>query len=311
VLQEGENPRSFLITLGFFQIDADFVPQQTMYTIANTVLGPSPPISPNHPPLEGIVDNSSIFYAKNYLAADGWTAGQTTHHVEAIDGQFPLTGNVEYDFVSWSDGDAIAHDLAPLPASGATYTVHYVASYRGFSMNDPACATNTAPVADAGYPDGTVVPFSVTPVSGWSFAGWTDALTGQPNPTSLTVHDQFRVIARFNTTATPLAITSFTPASVGQGDPAEPLQIHGSGFTANTQVFVNTLSRAATFVDSTASTSRFRNPTSPTPVPSTCRCSTTPCRRRVPYSATRHCRYCRGPTRSSGTGSNEGWVAGH
>jgi hypothetical protein len=88
-------------------------------------------------------------------------------------------------------------------------------------------------------------------VSGWFFAGWTDALAGQPNPTTLTVHDQFRVIARFNTTATPLAITGFTPASVGQGDPDESLQIHGSGFTASTQVFVNTFSRAAIFVDST------------------------------------------------------------
>ena len=248
----GSNPRSFLLTLGFFQIGADFVTQATtMYTVANSVSGPSPPTSPKHPVLDGAVDGSGIYYAQNFIAGDGWTVGQTSHQVEAYDTLFPVTGNVEYDFVSWSDGGADTHTLAALPASNTTYTVQYIAKYRGFSMNDPPCATNTAPVADASYPDGTVVPFSVTPVSSWSFAGWTDALTGQPNPTSLTVHDEFRVIAQFNTTATPLAITSFTPASVGQGDPAEPLQIHGSGFTANTQVFVNTQSRAPTFVDST------------------------------------------------------------
>jgi hypothetical protein len=251
VLQQGANPRSFRITTGFFQISAEFVAQQPMYTIDSLVLGPLPPTSPKHPVLDGNVDGSNIYYAKNYLAADGWTPGQTSHEVEAIETLYPVTGNVEYDFASWSDGGAMTHALAALPASGATYTVRYVARYRGLSANDPPCATNTAPVPDAGYLDGTDVPFSVTPLSGWSFAGWTDALTGQPNPTSLTVHDQFRVIAQFNTIAAPLSITNFTPASIGQGDPVGPLQIHGSGFTANTQVFVNTLSRAATFVDST------------------------------------------------------------
>jgi hypothetical protein len=250
-LQEGANPRSFRITLGFFQISAEFVTQQTTYTIDSLVLGSAPPTSPNHPPLHGYVDGSDIYYAKNYLASDGWTPSQVSHQVEAIDGLTPVSGNVEYDFASWSDGGLMTHDLAALPPSGATYTVRYKARYHGFSQNDPACATNTAPVSDTGYLDGTEVPFSVTPVSGWSFAGWTDALTGQPNPTILTVHDQFRVIAQFNTIATPLAITSFTPSSIGQGDPVGPLQIHGSGFTANTQVFVNSLARAATFVDAT------------------------------------------------------------
>ena len=250
VLQEGENPRSFRITVGFFQIGAQFVPEQPMYTITHLVLGPSPPTSPTHPVLEGIVDGNTVYYAKNYIAADGWTQG-SSHDVATVDTQYPVNGNVEYDYASWSDGGASSHTLAPLPDSDAVYTVRYKARYRGFSQNDPACATNTAPVADAGYLDNTEVPFSVTPLSGWSFAGWTDALTGQPNPTSLTVHDQFRVIARFNTTATPLAITSFTPASLSPGDPVGPMQIHGTGFTANTQVFVNTLSRTATFVDST------------------------------------------------------------
>ncbi|HET9830159.1 MAG TPA: M12 family metallopeptidase [Vicinamibacterales bacterium] len=252
VLDAGSNPRSFRITLGFFQIGADFVSQATtMYTVANSVSGPSPPISPKHPVLDGAVDGNTIYYARNFIAGDGWNSGQLSHQVQAIDTLYPFTGNVEYDFVSWSDGGADTHTLAALPASNTTYTVNYIARYRGFSMNDPPCATNSTPVAYDLYADGTVVPFSVTPLSGWSFAGWTDALTGQPNPTSLTVHDQFRVIARFNTTATPLAITGFTPANVDQGGPAQPLQIHGSGFTANTQVFVNTLSRAATFVDST------------------------------------------------------------
>ena len=250
VLQEGENPRSFRITIGFFQIAAQFVPEQAMYTVAHLVLGPSPPTSPTHPVLEGIVDGNTVYYAKNYIAADGWTQG-SSHDVATVDTQYPVTGNVEYDFASWSDGGAMSHTLAPLPNSDAVYTVRYKARYRGLSQNDPTCATNTAPVSDAGYLDGTEVPFSVTPASGWSFAGWTDVLTGLPNPTTLTVHDQFRVIAQFNTIATPLAITGFTPASVGQGDPVGPLQIHGSGFTANTQVFVNNLARAATFVDST------------------------------------------------------------
>jgi len=253
VLQEGANPRSFRITLGFFQIGAEFVPQQTTYTIESLVLGPSPPTSPKHPVLDGTVDGNTVFYPKNFIAADNWSPGQLFHQVQAGDGLMPVSGNVEYDFVSWSDGGADFHNLAALPATSTTYTVRYLPSYHGFSQNDPACATNSAPVPDVldGYPYGTEVPFSVTPLSGWSFAGWTDVLTGEPNPTTLIVEDQFRVIARFNTTAAPLAITGFTPASVGVSNPAGPLQIHGSGFTASTQVFVNTLSRAATFVDST------------------------------------------------------------
>ena len=78
----------------------------------------------------------------------------------------------------------------------------------------------------------------MTPVAGWQFVGWTDALTGQPNPTPLTVHDQFAVVARFNTTGTPLSISSLSPGSTLVGGSNVPLQINGSGFTGGSQVFV-------------------------------------------------------------------------
>jgi hypothetical protein len=67
----------------------------------------------------------------------------------------------------------------------------------------------------------------------------------------LTVHDQFAVVARFNTVATPLAITSLSPTNTIVGGSNVPLTINGTGFTANSLVFVRNLFKASTFVNPT------------------------------------------------------------
>jgi len=243
----GANPRTFRIPFGFFNIAVAFVPQQTMYTVASQVTGPTPPTSPRHPVLFG-----SLYYPVNFIASDGWTPGATDRQVDAPEVSYPALGNVEYEFISWSDGGAAIHTLAALPAQSTTYTATFTANYKGYSFIEPACASNSPTISNQSYPDGTVVPFAITPVSGWTFAGWTDALAGNPNSTTnLTVHDQFAVTARFNTISTPLRITGFVPATVEQGQANVLVQVKGTGFTLNTTVTVNGAARTATYVNPT------------------------------------------------------------
>jgi len=248
---QGLNPRPWRVIASPWSIQAAFTNSPVVYTVTAAYTNPAPPLSAANPIAYGTVDGQFEYLPQNYTAIDGWSPGTTGRTVEVPDPFIPITFNLQYQFLSWSDGGARAHTLSSLPGTGTVYTATLKPRYRGYSTHYPACATATPPVADALYADGTVVGFSVTPVAGWTFTGWTDALAGMPSPTSLTVHDQFAVVATFNTVAAPLAITAFSLASAPLGGASVPLTITGTGFTPTTQVFVDGVFHASTFVDST------------------------------------------------------------
>jgi hypothetical protein len=52
----------------------------------------------------------------------------------------------------------------------------------------------------------------------------------------LTVTDEVLVAADYNTIATPLTLTSLSPASVFSGNPAFTLALNGTGFTPGSVV---------------------------------------------------------------------------
>jgi uncharacterized repeat protein (TIGR02543 family) len=49
----------------------------------------------------------------------------------------------------------------------------------------------------ATYADGTVVTLTASPASGWTFTGWSGALTGSNNPTTITMNGNKAVTATF------------------------------------------------------------------------------------------------------------------
>ena len=109
----------------------------------------------------------------------------------------------------------------------------------------------SSPTGDGFYPSGSLLTFTETTNPSWTFTGFQFDLTGTANPQNLTINDEELVIADFNTTTTPLGVTSLSPPSASSGGAGFTLTINGTGFTNKSQVVVNGFFRASTFVSST------------------------------------------------------------
>jgi hypothetical protein len=268
---QSDNPHAFYIQAPTTSAQAVFLPTSTPVTIVGeSITGPNT----WNPLVSAYVDNAYTLlpagFSSTYDGA-GWNAG-TTHAVAVNQTQSPVTTNVYYNWNDWSDSGGETHNIVQ-PASGtqtisASFTPFY-ASYTlppPLSSANPSCAGGvTTYPAGVSYPvnpafgfyeDATSVMSTATvnpAFPGMVFAGWTGSLTGKTNPQTLTIHDQFVPTANFNLIASPLAITSFAPASaVASATNALDVTIKGTGFTAgNTYAYWNGSYRALTYVSPT------------------------------------------------------------
>ncbi len=246
---QGLAPRNFLIYSSGWNITAEFTTDPAIYQIASSFTNPPPPASPTNASVSVTVDGNAHIVPQNFSASDGWTPG-SAHNLTVTSPQTPETTNIRYAFNSWTSGNPV---IASLPATSATWVASFTPSYSGSSVLYNTCASNpaTVPVADGFYADGISVPFSVTPATGWFFTRWYGDLSGNTNPTSLLVRDQFIVEGTFNTSSTELDVVGLSPASAVRGTSSQVVLINGTGFTSATRVFVNNISRSSSFVNST------------------------------------------------------------
>jgi len=204
------------------------------------------------------VDSGFAYAPKNFSAYydSTWTAG-STHSVSVAAVQYPYSSNSRYNFVKWSDGGAMSHSIASLPAKATTYTASVTPQYQpATNFNYPPCGGSAtvspaSPTGDGFYPTGQVLDFTATPDSGWSFAGWTFDVTGIANPASLTAKGETLVFANFNTVATPLTLASVKPNSAKQGGAGFVLTLTGTGFSPQSLVSANGQYRTVTYLSPT------------------------------------------------------------
>jgi len=167
----------------------------------------------------------------------------------------PASVNTRYAFAHWSDGGAIVHSIASLPAVATNYVATVTPEYRPATTVDFApCGGSSSiapasPTHDGFYPAGRSLSFSATPDSGWTFAGWSYDVTGNANPASLTADDETLVVANFNTTSTPLTLAKLSPSSAAAGGPGLVLTLTGTGFTPSSLVAANGTYRTVHFID--------------------------------------------------------------
>lgn len=108
--------------------------------------------------------------------------------------------------MSWtsSSGSRIVHSLAAFAPTGGggtgPFTLTTTTSGSGSITRNPNAST---------YAAGTVVTLTATPISGWSFAGWSGAVTGSTNPTTVTMDANKSVTATFTqNTGGPFTLTT-------------------------------------------------------------------------------------------------------
>ena len=245
------NPKSFLTpdTGNPINTTTYFVPSTSpIYTVGS---------SPQDGNYYVIVDNNGYWPSPNsfspYYLGSSWNSG--TSHTIAVDStQWPYTGNTRYVFGSWSDSGAQSHNIT-LPSSSTTYTAtlnpqYYLSDYANQGCAGTVNVTPSSPTGDGFYPGGTLLNFSETPNTGWTFTEWQYNLTGTNSSENLTMNDELLVTADYNTIATPLTLTSLSPAAAVQGGGNFTLTLNGAGFTSGSLVFVNNVFRTSTFVNS-------------------------------------------------------------
>jgi astacin len=230
------------------QFQAGFTPDQ-MTTITS---------SPSDPNNVGVLIDGGFWYTpKNFSPYydSGWTPS-SSHSISIDSPQYPFSYSTRYAFKSWSDHGAQTHNIT-VPTGNSKYTASLTPQYLPIAAVNQSCAGSVAlappsPLGDGFYNNGTTVSFDETPASGWDFTGWQGNLSGLTNPQSLKITNEEAVYADYNTVATPLTITTLSPANALAGKPGFTLTINGTGFTSASLVFINSTYRSGSqFVSST------------------------------------------------------------
>jgi len=140
--------------------------------VTMTVVRPTV-ITSNPPGLQVSVDNTPVLTPASFTWAPGSSHMLTLNTTQVL-------GDVRYRFANWSDGGAQTHNITA-NQNGGTYTVSFTESYRLRADAVPADGGTITPApnfVDGFYPSGTNLQLTAAPASGFNFAGWSGALTG-------------------------------------------------------------------------------------------------------------------------------------
>jgi len=247
----GANPKTFYVPDTGLAINttAEFSPDP-VYTVN---VAPNPSSSNLY-----IYADTDFWYAPKNFSLDydsTWTPGSA--HTLSVDNPiYPYSSNSRYAFSSWSDGTTSTTDSITLPSTSAAYTANltpqfYVTDYVNQSCAGSINVSPSSPTGDGFYPTGDALTFTETPNTGWLFTGWQYDLSGTSASQPLTVTDEVLVTADYNTIATPLTLTSLSPAAAVPGGPGFTLTLNGTGFTPSTVVSVNEAFPTVKFISST------------------------------------------------------------
>jgi uncharacterized repeat protein (TIGR02543 family) len=151
------------------------------------------------------VDGTTYSSAQTFL----WAAG-SSHAIATTSLQG--SGPSRSVFASWSDGGAISHSIT-VPGADTAYTANFATQYLLTAATSPAAGGTivASPVSPDGYyASGASVQLTAVPNAGYSFSGWSGALTGAINPQSVTMSAARSVTASFVAAAN-IGVTSNPP----------------------------------------------------------------------------------------------------
>ena len=130
-----------------------------------------------------------------------------------------VTAAPGYSFSVWSATGGITFDSAASASTNAhiggagTVIATFTQNSYSLTVNTVGSGSVIKNPNSASYLSGSIVQLSASPVVGWSFSGWSGAITGLTNPVSLTMNSAKTVTATFtlNPTSSPSPTSSPTP----------------------------------------------------------------------------------------------------
>jgi hypothetical protein len=126
------------------------------------------------------------------------------HTLEAAAGE-GLAPGTRRGFQGWSDGETLRQRTVVTPLEDVVYVAEYggveleaaIILAGGVAGVEPATFVSDPPSGDLWFPAGANVTLSAVPRTGFSFSGWTGALSGQPNPATFLMDAPFSAGADF------------------------------------------------------------------------------------------------------------------
>jgi hypothetical protein len=149
--------------------------------------------------------------------------------------------------------DATTATVAMPPAGARDVTIRARREVQPFRQVQPSCAGSIS-LSNSSTWLATGSPLTVNLVSNGIgvFAGWSGTLSGTATSQTITVgNDVPEFVARFNSTSTPLSLTSISPQVIGDESSNVTLRLRGNGFFAGTRVYIAGQLVLSTFIDST------------------------------------------------------------
>jgi uncharacterized repeat protein (TIGR02543 family) len=137
-----------------------------------------------------------------------------------------LTGNTNPDSITMNSNKSVTAVFVPV-----NYTLTITIVGEGSVTKEPLVfkRSKKAKGPDVStWPAGTIVQLAANPANGWSFAGWSEDLTGANNPENITMNSNKRVTVTFNENAT---YNVFYDANGGTGAPTDPSSPYFAGVT--------------------------------------------------------------------------------
>src|SRR5581483_7024074 len=127
----------------------------------------------------------------------------------------------QYAFYSWSDGGAASHTVTG-PSAATTYTATFKTQYFLTTSVAPAGGGSIAP-AGGWYDAGACIAVGASPTAGYSFAGFSGALSGATTPQNLSmISASARQVGPGKTYATPCA-------AIAAASPGDTILIDAAG----------------------------------------------------------------------------------
>jgi hypothetical protein len=138
-----------------------------------------------------------------------WVPG--SNHMIATTSPQSLVAGTQYLFLNWSDTGAISHTVTA-PGSTTTYTANFKTQHQ---LTTSASAGGTVSPASGFYDQGNVV-ITATANAGFTFTGFSGALTGTTNPQTLNLTGPASVTANFVATSGCGITITINPATLPQ-----------------------------------------------------------------------------------------------
>ncbi|NQT24000.1 T9SS type A sorting domain-containing protein [candidate division KSB1 bacterium] len=127
----------------------------------------------------------------------GWLDGET--HTICVDSTIGVNFGARFAFQSWSDSGALCHDYV-VPHQDDTLTAQFITEHQLIADINPEDAGEilvTPETEDFWFINGTEISVHALPAYAFVFDHWTGALTGETNPTQLTMYNFKRITAHF------------------------------------------------------------------------------------------------------------------